>query len=356
MQQPTFLPWLTRALAGANVLVFVAMAVAGAGVLHPEALVHIAWGSNFAPLTVDGEWWRLATSTFVHFGVLHLLFNMWVLWSTGGLVERLFGHARFAAIYAAAGVVGSLASVTWNPLVNSAGASGAIFGLIGAQLAFFLRGGHRIPAEVIRAQRASILGFIAYAVIFGLTVPGIDNAAHVGGLACGFCMGWLLARPLGAYSSVRVARGGIVLAALLACAVVPAGIWAAGRAASGHLDEQAFLRAWNRYSTGEPAALARMQAVVDEARQRKAGDDDVADLLERETIPFYRDALQQLGSASLPGDSPLAGQQAQAVAFARSRVAGFELMAEGIRENDSAKLERAVRQLGVTDAKTEAGQ
>jgi rhomboid protease GluP len=332
------------------------MAVAGAGVLHPEALVHIAWGSNFAPLTVDGEWWRLATSTFVHFGVLHLLFNMWVLWSTGGLVERLFGHARFAAIYAAAGVVGSLASVTWNPLVNSAGASGAIFGLIGAQLAFFLRGGHRIPAEVIRAQRASILGFIAYAVIFGLTVPGIDNAAHVGGLACGFCMGWLLARPLGAYSSVRVARGGIVLAALLACAVVPAGIWAAGRAASGHLDEQAFLRAWNRYSTGEPAALARMQAVVDEARQRKAGDDDVADLLERETIPFYRDALQQLGSASLPGDSPLAGQQAQAVAFTRSRVAGFELMAEGIRENDSAKLERAVRQLGVTDAKTDAGQ
>ena len=356
MQQPTFLPWLTRALAGANVLVFVAMAVAGAGVLHPEALVHIAWGSNFAPLTVDGEWWRLATSTFVHFGVLHLLFNMWVLWSTGGLVERLFGHARFAAIYAVAGVVGSLASVTWNPLVNSAGASGAIFGLIGAQLAFFLRGGHRIPAEVIRAQRASILGFIAYAVIFGLTVPGIDNAAHVGGLACGFCMGWLLARPLGAYSSVRVARGGIVLAALLACAVVPAGIWAAGRAASGHLDEQAFLRAWNRYSTGEPAALARMQDVVDDARQRKAGDDEVADLLERETIPFYRDALQQLGSASLPGDSPLAGQQAQAVAFTRSRVAGFELMAEGIRENDGAKLERAVRQLGVTDAKTDAGQ
>ena len=356
MQQPTFLPWVTRALVGANVLIFVAMAVAGAGVLHPEALVHIAWGSNFAPLTVDGEWWRLATSTFVHFGALHLLFNMWVLWSAGGLVERLFGHARFAAIYAAAGVVGSLASVTWNPLVNSGGASGAILGLIGAQLAFFLRGGHRIPAEVIRAQRASILGFIAYSVIFGLTVPGIDNAAHVGGLACGFCMGWLLARPLGAYSSVRVARGGIVLAALLACAVVPAGIWAAGRAASGHLDEQAFLRAWNRYSTGEPAALARMQAVVDDARQRKAGDADVAELLERETIPFYRDALQQLGSASLPGDAPLAGQQAQAVTFTRSRVAGFELMAEGIHENDGAKLEQAVRQLGVTDAKTGAGQ
>jgi rhomboid protease GluP len=356
MQQPTFLPWVTRALVGANVLIFVAMAVAGAGLLHPEALVHIAWGSNFGPLTVGGEWWRLATSTFIHFGVLHLLFNMWVLWSTGGLVERLFGHLRFTAIYAVAGVVGSLASVTWNPLVNSAGASGAIFGLIGAQLAFFLRGGHRIPPEVIRAQRASILGFIAYSVIFGLTVPGIDNAAHLGGLACGFCMGWLLARPLGAYSSVRVARGGIVLAALLACAIVPAGIWAAGRAASGHLDEQAFLRAWNRYSTGEPSALAQMQAVVDDARDHKAGDAEVVDLLERETIPFYRDALQQLGSARLPGDSPLARQQAQAVAYTRSRVAGFELMAEGIREKDGTKLERAVRQLGGTAAKADAGQ
>ena len=356
MQQAAFLPWVTRALVGANVLVFAAMAVAGAGLLRPDALVHIAWGSNFAPLTVDGEWWRLVTSTFIHFGVLHLLFNMWVLWSTGGLVERLFGHARFAAVYAVAGVVGSLASVTWNPLVNSAGASGAIFGLIGAQLAFFLRGGHRIPAEVIRAQRASILGFIAYSVIFGITVPGIDNAAHLGGLACGFCMGWLLARPLGAYSSARVARGGVVLAALLACAIVPAGIWAAGRAASVHLDEQAFLRAWNRYSAGEPAALAQMQAVMDDARDHKAGDGEVLDVLERETIPFYRDALQQLGSASLPGDTPLAGQQAQAVAFTRSRVAGFELMAEGIRENDVAKLERAVRQLGGTASKADAGQ
>jgi rhomboid protease GluP len=341
-----FLPWMTRALVAANVLVFLLMAAAGAGVFSPDATVHIAWGSNFAPLTVNGQWWRLVTSTFVHFGALHLFFNMWVLWGTGGLVERLFGHGRFAAIYLVTGVVGSLASATWNPLVNSAGASGAIFGLIGAQLAFFMRGGHRIPGEVIRAQRASIVGFIAFSVVFGVTVPGIDNAAHLGGLASGFVMGWLLARPLGAPSSARVARGGIVLAAVFSCAIVPAGIWAAGRAASGHVDEQAFLREWNWYSSEEPRVLSGMKEAMAAAREGELGDAGLVDALERRTIPFYREALERLGSPSLPGSSPLAGQQSRAVTFTRGRVAGFTLMAEGIRENDGAKLERAVRQLG----------
>jgi rhomboid protease GluP len=354
-QKTVFFAWVTRVLVGANVLVFLAMAAAGAGLLRPDTLVHIAWGSNFAPLTVNGQWWRLVTSTFVHFGALHLLLNMWVLWGTGGLVERLFGHGRFAAIYAVSGAVGSLASVAWNPLVNSAGASGAIFGLIGAQLAFFLRGGHRIPEEVIRAQRTSIVGFIAFSVIFGITVPGIDNAAHLGGLASGFCMGWLLARPLGMPYSAKVARGGIVLALLFTCTILPAGIWAAGRTASGHLDEQAFLRNWNWYSTEEPQVLARTRTAMADARDRKLSDAQVVGLLEREAIPFYRDALQRLGAQKLPGSSPLAGQQAQAIDFTRGRVAGFELMVEGIRENDRAKLERAVRQLGGAQAAVGAG-
>jgi rhomboid protease GluP len=350
-----FLPWLTRTLVGTNVLVFLAMVAAGAGFLRPDALVHIAWGSNFAPLTAAGQWWRLATATFVHFGVLHLLFNMWVLWGTGGLVERLFGHGRFAAIYAVAGVAGSLASVAWNPLVNSAGASGAIFGLIGAQLAFFLRGGHRIPAEVVRAQRTSIVGFIIYSVIFGITVPGIDNAAHLGGLATGFGMGWLLARPLGVYSSARVARGGIVLAVLFIGAIIPLGLWAAGHASAGHGTEQAFLRDWYWYSTSEPHVLSRTREAMAAARDRKLGDGQVVDLLEREVIPFYREALQRLGSRDLPESSPLARQQAEAVDFTRGRVEGFQLMVDGIRQNDPLKLESAVRQLGGADVDTAGG-
>jgi rhomboid protease GluP len=348
----SFLPWLTRALVGANVLVFLAMAAAGAGLVRPNALVHIAWGSNFAPLTSAGQWWRLATATFLHFGALHLVFNMWVLWQTGALVERLFGHARYAAIYSVAGIVASLASLAWNPLVNSAGASGAIFGLIGAQLAFFMRGGHRIPAEVVRAQRLSILGFIVYSVIFGITVPGIDNAAHLGGLATGFGMGWLLAQPLGVASSARVTRGGVLLAMLLASAVIPAGVWAANRSAANHAVEQAFLRDWYWYATSEPKLLAGTNDTMQAARDRRLSDAQVVDRLERRTLPFYREALQRLSAAELPGSSPLLEQQAQSVDFARRRVAGFELMVAGIRENDQVKFERAVRELGGAAAGT----
>jgi rhomboid protease GluP len=356
MQGLTFLPWVTRTLVGANLLVFALMAVAGAGVFSPDALLHIAWGSNFAPLTVNGQWWRLLASTFVHFGALHLFFNMWVLWGTGGLVERLFGHGRFAAIYVVTGVVGSLASVCWNPLVNSAGASGAIFGLIGAQLAFFMRGGHRIPAEVIRAQRASIAGFIAFSVVFGLTVPGIDNAAHLGGLASGFCLGWLLAAPLGVPSSPRVARRGIALAAVFCCTVVPAGIWAATLMAAAHHHEQAFLREWNWYSDREPEVLSGMKTAMAAARASDSDDEGLVGTLEQQTIPFYREALQRLGTPALPGSSPLAAQQARAVAFTSQRVDGFQLLADAIRQHDKTKLERAVRQLGGVEAGPEGSE
>jgi len=216
-------PWLTRALTFANVAVFAVMALAGVDVLRPPPLEYIDWGSNFAPLTADGEWWRLVTATFLHFGPLHLLFNAWALWSIGSLVERLFGHARFGSIYMLAGLVGGLASVAWNPLVNSAGASGAIFGLIGAQLAFFTRGGHRLPTELVRAQRNSTLAFIAYSVTFGFIVPGMDNAAHLGGLATGFVTGWLLARPLGVKVSRSQAQASVLWTIAVAAARLAAG-------------------------------------------------------------------------------------------------------------------------------------
>lgn len=342
---PRFLPWMTRALVFACVAVFAAMGLAGAGMLRPEPLRFIDWGSNFAPLTAAGEWWRLASSTFLHFGLLHLAFNMWALWSVGSMVERLFGHGRFAAVYAASGLAGSLASIAWNPLVNSAGASGAIFGLIGAQLAFFLRGGHRIPVEVISAQRNSTLGFIAYSVTFGLMVPGIDNAAHLGGLASGLGMGWLLARPLGAPPRRGRDLAGLLLAGLLAVAVLAAGGFAALHAAAAHSAEQDYLRDWRWYAGREPRVLAEMDEVMAGARDRKLGDADVVRWLEGTGIPFYREAAVRLGSHALPAASPLADDRSRALRFVSRRAATLELLAAGVREDDRAKLERAVGEL-----------
>jgi rhomboid protease GluP len=179
-----------------NCLVFIATVFAGSGVLEPNSKILIQWGTNYGPLTLDGEWWRLFTSTFLHFGILHLLLNMWALWSLGTLTERFFGSVHYLLLYLFAGMCGSIASLLWDPGVNSAGASGAIFGVIGGLLAFMVNPQTRMPPSVVSAQRNSALVFIAYNFFNGFSHAGIDNAAHVGGLIGGFSMGWCLARPL----------------------------------------------------------------------------------------------------------------------------------------------------------------
>jgi len=97
---------VTYALIAINVAVFAAMAAAGAGIFTPDGRIYVAWGSNLVPVTVDGEWWRLGSSMFLHFGVIHLLLNMWVLYSNGRMVERMFGSTRFLVLYLFAGLCG----------------------------------------------------------------------------------------------------------------------------------------------------------------------------------------------------------------------------------------------------------
>ncbi|GAB3426579.1 rhomboid family intramembrane serine protease [Massilia solisilvae] len=186
------------ALLAMNILVFVLMSLSssGDGSAAAESMKLVRWGSNAGPLTLHGQPWRLVTSMFVHGGLLHILFNMFALWQVGRLVERMFGSARFLALYMIAGVCGSLASVLWNPHVNSVGASGAIFGIIGGLLAFMQRPDSGVPATIVRDLRGSLGGFLMFNIAAGLVYPHTDNAAHIGGLAGGYLAGLLLARSL----------------------------------------------------------------------------------------------------------------------------------------------------------------
>jgi membrane associated rhomboid family serine protease len=163
-------------------------------VLRSYQLVH--WGSNFGPLTLHGQWWRLVSSMFLHGSLLHIAFNMLALWQVGQLVERIFGSARYVGLYMIAGVCGSLASVLWNPHVNSVGASGAIFGIIGGLLAFIRRENSGVPPTIVKELRASTLPFLLFNLTAGFLYPHTDNAAHLGGLVGGFLAGHLLARSL----------------------------------------------------------------------------------------------------------------------------------------------------------------
>jgi len=188
--------WVTWTIIALNTVVFIVMVKGGAGLIRPNSSVAIAYGTNFGPYTLSGQWWRLFASTFIHFGLAHIFFNMIVLAQTGRIVERLFGNVRFMALYVFAGLTGSLMSLLLHPASNSAGASGAIFGVLGAFLAYVLRYSDAIPKSIYKKHFRMAAVFIVYNLIYGFTHHGVDNGAHVGGLFGGMLIGWMLARPV----------------------------------------------------------------------------------------------------------------------------------------------------------------
>ncbi|MGA8342104.1 MAG: rhomboid family intramembrane serine protease [Candidatus Sulfotelmatobacter sp.] len=185
---------LTHILFGANIAVFLAMALASGSIMDFSGQVMVRFGANFGPFTLSGQWWRLLTYMFLHGGLMHIAFNMWCLWDLGALCESLYGRWTYAAIYLITGIAAGLASVGWNPGVLSVGASGAIFGLAGALISSFYLGEFSLPSVAIGGTLRSLLFFVGFNVLFGSLVPGIDNACHAGGLVSGLIVGALIAR------------------------------------------------------------------------------------------------------------------------------------------------------------------
>src|SRR5438309_8053942 len=136
--EATPVAFVTPTIVALNVLVFIAMVIKGVPFLQPSAHAVLPWGANFGPLTSSGQWWRLLAACFLHFGIIHIAVNMYVLVQAGTFTERLFGNLRFALLYLIAGVGGNIAGLYFHPFAVGAGASGAIFGVYGALLAFLL--------------------------------------------------------------------------------------------------------------------------------------------------------------------------------------------------------------------------
>jgi rhomboid protease GluP len=170
-----------------NILIFAIMAISGVHLLMPSNESLLLWGANFRPVTIEGEWWRLFTSTFLHIGILHLLMNMYALVYIGLLLEPYLGRVRFLSAYLIAGISGSVASIFWNDLTISAGASGAIFGMYGVFVALLTT--KLIEKSARKSLLISIGVFVFYNLVNGLK-GGIDNAAHIGGLLSGLIIGY----------------------------------------------------------------------------------------------------------------------------------------------------------------------
>jgi rhomboid protease GluP len=162
------------------------------------------FGAKVRPLMQQGQWWRLVTAGFLHAGLFHIGMNMWVLYDVGARVEELYGATRMYVIYFMATVGGFYLSYIFYPRILSIGASAGIMGLIGAMIALGM--GQQSPMG--QAIRSHYVRWVIWILIIGL-LPGFntDNAAHIGGVAAGFGIGYLAGTPkLGGSATERLWR------------------------------------------------------------------------------------------------------------------------------------------------------
>jgi rhomboid protease GluP len=175
---------VTYVFLAANIVIWLIMSLFGLlfdlGVTHQLVL----FGAKVNTLIAQGQIWRLLSAMFLHVNLIHLFFNSYALFIYGPIVEKIYGRSRFVAIYIVSGLIGTLFSYLFNPY-PAAGASGAIFGLMGALL--YLRQ-HR-KDFFRRMFGPGLIMIIIINLMYGVTQPGIDNWGHMGGLAGGYIIG-----------------------------------------------------------------------------------------------------------------------------------------------------------------------
>ncbi|NWB45179.1 rhomboid family intramembrane serine protease [Pseudomonas gingeri] len=295
--------WITHGLIVINVLVYLAMCAGGVGVMAQNLPLTVKWGTNFGPETLTGGWWRLVTSVFVHFGLIHLMLNMFTLYQIGRLAERLYGSGRFLMLYLFAGVTGSIASLLWHPMINSAGASGAIFGVFGGLLVFVLKYRHELPKSIAVQQRVSILVLIGYNLLYGFTHPGIDNGAHLGGLLGGVLLGLTLARPLDPTVRTKVALESTLFSCALVLAVLIASVYPLARSSEVVREELQFKTLVLSLGPIEQQAMKEMAALLHQPADTPSKRAIIANTILQEVIPQWDKLYNAANGAHLPANS-----------------------------------------------------
>lgn len=225
-------PIVTKALIGANALVFVLASLGGQGLLQPSSAVQIDYGLVGYGLTRDGfvgvdtgEWYRLVTGGFLHANLIHIGMNMFLLWVLGTVLEPALGRVRYLLLYAAALLTGSLGVMLLDPNALTVGASGAVFGLMGAMVVAQRAAG-------IDVWRSGIGGLVLINLVITFTIPNISIGGHIGGLIGGLLVGGVLIElPRRVAPSSRTAAQALAVAIVVAlgAASVATSIWAAGQ-------------------------------------------------------------------------------------------------------------------------------
>jgi rhomboid protease GluP len=323
-------PWVTYVVIGLNLLVWIAMVGSGVHAYEPAGSVLLDWGGNLGMLTGSGQWWRLFTAMFLHGGFIHLGFNLYFAWIVGRVCEQIYGSAAYAVVYLGSGLIASLVSAAWQPAVVSVGASGALFGVFGAFLAFTVRRRSMLAPEFVRSVLRNGVILIGVNLAIGIAIPGIDVVAHIGGLVAGFGLGYLIAalaeKPVKTQAQAKAVRMRAIAAASVAAVVVLVG---------GALA----LPRWDNPMPVFEAFGSRHDELFDRYEATETPAERIA-LIESEILPFLREAELALSELErVPAN--LRDLVDSRVRYYTLQHEAFTLELDGMRNNDVVLLAEA---------------
>lgn len=326
--------WVVYSLVGANILIWVATLFFGAGFLQSPAERLLAWGGNAASEVQRGEWWRLLSATFLHNGALHVFMNMLGLIGSGVVVERIYGHRLFALIYLGSGLLGSAFSLCFSAQRTiSVGASGAVFGVVGALLVAVYQHRKTLPKLFAGPTMHQTVIFIVYSLQRGVGHQGIDNAAHVGGLLGGCLLAYILPERFDMTHFRKTVTRRAVMAVV---GVVAVTVGIAVMAPKAAIDLGGVIAGEKFMGSAMQLALGQLQLLQQEAQDVQAGKISERDADERSRAvhaPVFRQLIEEFSRVKLYSQHPL---EQSRVDFLRL----CELMAESLAMESGIQREK----------------
>lgn len=304
LKQLTPVTWALYLVVGVNVAVWLANLGAGISAFKPLPSELLAWGANSAASVVeDRQYWRLLTATFLHGGFLHLALNMLGLWQAGVQLNRLHGNFQFLLIYLASALTGSALSLHFSAQQSvSVGASGAVFGVLGALLVAVYQHRGQIPGVTSKNVMTSQGVFLAYALVQGFSKQGIDNAAHVGGLIAGCVLAWLLTEKIAAVATPARRLSTAVIGVLMSAVAVAALVVTTPTPAVHHRQLFEFQTGLTRILPAMQAAEKAFQADVKAFREGKMPEPEFVQAIEARHLPGYQAVQRALAPLDVPAN------------------------------------------------------
>lgn len=336
--------WATPLIVAINVLVFVIVGISGVSWFQPKPDELIPWGANWWPLTTAGEWWRLLSSAFLHYGFVHIALNMWALWAVGRFTERLYGPSVFALIYLASALFSGVISLWWESHNTAiAGASGAVFAVYGALIAYLLTQRASFPTGAIDSLKRSSFAFMFYNLVFGMVTPGICNSAHLSGLVAGFALGLIMARPLNPEHRMKHTWPQVIAGVLAATFAILGGVNMIPKNNANMAMQNQFLATCKAIEPEELRVDAHIRSLFAGVKANQLNDAEMAQRLDTEVIPVFEGFIQRL-AANPPGPGPLHHFSQKLTQYFELRAKAYQKLSQACRTND-AKMTAEYNQL-----------